>query len=55
MQADACIIVSAGREDDCNPAEMEEIGVIATLPKPYTQRALLRLLDQVINSNGKNL
>ena len=55
MQPDACIIVSAGREDDCSPAEILEIGIVATLPKPYTQPALLRLLDQVISQHGKNL
>ena len=55
MQPDACIIVSAGREDDCSPAELDEVGVAATLPKPYTQTALLRLLDQVISRNRKNL
>ena len=55
MQPDACIIVSAGREDDCSPAEFAEIGVVATLPKPYTQSALLRLLDQVISQHRRNL
>jgi CheY-like chemotaxis protein len=55
MQPDACIIVSAGREDDCSPAELDEIGVVATLPKPYTQSALLRLLDQVVSQHRKNL
>ena len=48
MRSDACIIISAGREEDCPPADMEEIGIVATLPKPYTQAALLRLLDQII-------
>ncbi len=55
MQPDACIIVSAGQEDDCSPTEIDEVGIIATLPKPYTQTALLRLLDQVISPNRKNL
>jgi CheY-like chemotaxis protein len=53
MRPDTCIIVSAGREDDCSLAEMNEIGIAATLPKPYTQTALLRLLDQVISPNRK--
>ncbi len=53
MQPDACIIISAGREDDCSLATMAEIGVAATLPKPYTQAALLRLLDQVMSQNRK--
>ena len=53
MQSDACIIISAGREDDCAPAEMGEIGVAATLPKPYTQAALLRLLAQVLSPQMK--
>jgi CheY-like chemotaxis protein len=55
MRPDTCIIVSAGREDDCSPAEIQEVGVVATLPKPYTQTALLRLLDQVISQQRKNL
>jgi PAS domain S-box-containing protein len=55
MRSDVRIIISAGREDDCDPAEMDEIGVIATLPKPYTQAALLRLLDQVLSPNRKPL
>ena len=55
MQPDALIILSAGREDDCTPAEMEEIGVTATLPKPYTQAALLRLLGEVLSPERKNL
>jgi hypothetical protein len=54
MQQDALIIVSAGREDDCQPAEMEEIGVVATLPKPYSHAALLRLLDQVLSPQRDN-
>ncbi|MCA1592042.1 MAG: PAS domain-containing protein [Acidobacteria bacterium] len=49
MQPDAAIIISTGRDDDCSPAEMEEIGVVATLPKPYTQAALLRLLHDVLS------
>jgi len=53
MQPDACVIISAGREDDCSLATMAEIGVAATLPKPYTQTALLRLLDQVMSPNRK--
>nr|MBA2269155.1 response regulator [Chthoniobacterales bacterium] len=53
MQPDACIIISAGREDDCTPAEMAEIGIAGTLPKPFTQTALLRLLDQVMSPNRK--
>lgn len=55
MQPEASIIISAGREDICNAAEMDEIGVAATLPKPYTQAALLRLLDQVISPNRKTI
>ncbi|HSH39172.1 MAG TPA: PAS domain S-box protein, partial [Chthoniobacterales bacterium] len=55
MQADASIIISAGREDTCNAGEMDAIGVAATLPKPYTQAALLRLLDQVISAKRKTL
>lgn len=55
MQPDARIIISAGREDDCHPAEMDEIGVIATLAKPYTQTALLRLLNQTLSPQPNNL
>jgi CheY-like chemotaxis protein len=55
MQPDACIIVSAGRGDDCSPAEMQEVGIVATLPKPYTQAALLRLLHQVTSQPKTNL
>jgi hypothetical protein len=51
MQPDARVIISAGREDDCVPADMEEIGIAATLPKPYTQAALLRLLDGVLTES----
>ena len=55
MQPAARIIISAGREDDCNPAEMEEIGVFAVLPKPYTQAALLQLLDQALSPQPNQL
>jgi CheY-like chemotaxis protein len=55
MQPDVSVIISAGREDDCDPAEIEEIGVVATLPKPYTQAALLRLLDHVLSPDRKTL
>ena len=55
MQPDVRIIISAGREDDCSPAEMAEIGIVATLPKPYTHAALLRLLDEVISPRGNTL
>ncbi len=43
IQPEAHIILPAGREDDCAPADLAEIGVAATLAKPYTQGALLRL------------
>lgn len=48
MEREVVIILSAGREDDCKADQMKEIGVAATLPKPYTQAALLRLLEQVL-------
>ena len=54
IRPDISIIVSAGREDDCSLAEMNDVGIVATLPKPYTQSALLRLLDQVISQTRKN-
>jgi PAS domain S-box-containing protein len=55
MQPNARIIISAGREEDCSHAEMREIGAIATLPKPYTQATLLRLLHDILSPHRTSL
>jgi hypothetical protein len=49
MDREARIVISTGREDDFKPAQLVEIGVAGTLPKPYSQSALLHLLRQVLH------
>jgi CheY-like chemotaxis protein len=43
-------ILSTGREDDCQAAEVQALGVQACLIKPYTRDTLFETLHQVINS-----
>jgi CheY-like chemotaxis protein len=48
MEPEIRIIISTGREDDFTQAELDDIGVKATLRKPYSQAALLGLLREVL-------
>ena len=50
MDGNVRIVISTGREDDFTRAELDEIGIKATLPKPYSQPALLGLLHQVLHA-----
>jgi CheY-like chemotaxis protein len=51
MDPEARLIISSGREDDCGAAELEAIGIAASLTKPYTQVTLLRTLDRVLHGD----
>ena len=51
----ARIVLSSGREDDCAPAELNAIGVAASLTKPYTQATLLRTLHQLLHDDRRSL
>ena len=50
MDPEVRIVISTGREDDFTAAELDEIGIKATLPKPYSQSALLGLLHKVLHA-----
>ncbi|MDQ3117364.1 MAG: PAS domain S-box protein [Verrucomicrobiota bacterium] len=50
MDASTKIVISMGRDEDCNPAEAKSIGIEATLAKPYTQEKLLRTLDRLLHA-----
>jgi CheY-like chemotaxis protein len=45
------IIISAGRQEDYDTTEIDEIGIAATLPKPYSQASLLQLLAQTLSTS----
>ncbi|HEX8680031.1 MAG TPA: PAS domain-containing protein, partial [Chthoniobacterales bacterium] len=49
MNPAAKVIISSGRADDCSPAELQAIGIAASLTKPYTQVTLLRTLQRVLH------
>jgi CheY-like chemotaxis protein len=53
MDAAARIVLSSGREDDCAPAELNAIGIAASLTKPYTQATLLRTLHQLLQGDRR--
>jgi PAS domain S-box-containing protein len=48
MDPAAKLIISSGRADDCSAAELQAIGIAASLTKPYTQVTLLRTLQRVL-------
>ncbi len=50
MDASTKIVISTGRDEDCNSAEAKSIGIEATLAKPYTQEKLLRTLDRLLHA-----
>ncbi len=50
MDASTKVVISTGRDEDCNPAEAKSIGIEATLAKPYTQEKLLRTLDRLLHA-----
>lgn len=55
MNPVARIIVSSGREDHCTPAELNAIGISASLTKPYTQATLLRTLHELLHDDRRCL
>jgi CheY-like chemotaxis protein len=54
MDPAARIVLSSGREDDCAPAELNAVGISASLTKPYTQGTLLRTLHDLLNDDGRS-
>lgn len=55
MSPAARIVLSSGREDDCAPAELNAIGIAASLTKPYTQTTLLRTLHRLLHDDRGSL
>ncbi len=55
MDASTKIVISTGRDEDCNPAEAKSIGIEATLAKPYTQEKLLRTLDRLLHAGAPHI
>jgi PAS domain S-box-containing protein len=51
MDAKAKVILSSGRDGDYNPSALRDIGVQECLIKPYTQEALLRMVDCVLQND----
>ena len=49
MDAAATIVLSTGREEDCDAAELAAVGIAAALTKPYTQHTLLRTLHRALH------
>ncbi|MDQ3117365.1 MAG: PAS domain S-box protein [Verrucomicrobiota bacterium] len=49
MDSEIRIVISTGQEDELPTGELSQIGILATLPKPYNQRMLLQLLDGILN------
>ncbi len=49
MEPDVRIVISTGQEGELPPGELTQIGILATLPKPYNQRELLELLDGILH------
>jgi CheY-like chemotaxis protein len=53
MDPAATIVLSTGREEDCDPTELAAIGIAAALTKPYTQHTLLRTLHRVLHDDRR--
>ncbi|MEP6686106.1 MAG: PAS domain S-box protein, partial [Verrucomicrobiota bacterium] len=53
MDAEVRIIISTGQEDNFTADRIAELGIKATLPKPYSQSALLCLLDRVLHAQSE--
>ncbi len=49
MESEVQIVISTGQEDDLSSGELNQIGILATLPKPYNQRVLLEFLDGILH------
>ncbi len=43
------LIISTGREEECQRPELSELGVSDCLPKPYTRAKLLAMIDRVLH------
>ncbi len=49
MDSEIRIVISTGHADGLPAGELSQIGIVATLPKPYNQRELLQLLDEILH------
>ncbi len=52
MNSETKIILSTARDSDFSEAELSNVGVQASLNKPYTRQRLLRTVDRVLHNNS---
>ena len=54
MDSETKIIISTARDSDFSEAELSNVGVQASLNKPYTRETLLRTVDRVLHNTLKH-